>query len=52
MLVTDFLNQHFPQIMDYQFTAHVEDELDEIALGKNELLKNARRILLSFSRKS
>ena len=34
MLVTDFLNQHFPQIMDYQFTAHVEDELDEIALGK------------------
>ena len=34
MLVTDFLSQHFPQIMDYQFTAHVEDELDEIALGK------------------
>jgi DNA topoisomerase-1 len=34
MLVTDFLNQHFPQIMDYQFTAHVEDELDEIAEGK------------------
>jgi len=34
MIVTDFLNQHFPQIMDYQFTAHVEDELDEIALGK------------------
>ena len=33
MLVTDFLNQHFPQIMDYQFTARVEDELDEIALG-------------------
>jgi DNA topoisomerase-1 len=34
MLVTDFLNEHFPQIMDYQFTAHVEDELDEIAMGK------------------
>jgi DNA topoisomerase-1 len=34
MIVTDFLNQHFPQIMDYQFTALVEDELDEIALGK------------------
>jgi DNA topoisomerase-1 len=33
MIVTDFLNQHFPQIMDYQFTALVEDELDEIALG-------------------
>ena len=43
MLVTDFLNQHFPQIMDYQFTAHVEDELDEIAMGKmsyHKMLKN------------
>lgn len=35
-VVTDFLNQHFPEIMDYQFTARVEEELDEIALGKLE----------------
>jgi DNA topoisomerase-1 len=34
MLVTDFLLKHFPQIMDYQFTAKVEEELDEIAIGK------------------
>jgi DNA topoisomerase-1 len=34
MLVTDFLMKHFPQIMDYQFTARVEEELDEIAIGK------------------
>jgi len=34
MLVNDFLIEHFPQIMDYQFTAHIEDELDEIATGK------------------
>lgn len=34
MLVTDFLLKHFPNIMDYQFTAKVEQELDEIALGK------------------
>lgn len=34
MLVTDFLMKHFPKIMDYQFTAKVEEELDEIALGK------------------
>jgi DNA topoisomerase-1 len=34
MLVNDFLLVHFPQIMDYQFTAHIEDELDEIANGK------------------
>jgi DNA topoisomerase-1 len=26
--------KHFPQIMDYQFTAKVEDELDNIAVGK------------------
>lgn len=35
-VVTDFLNEHFPEIMDYQFTAKVEEELDEIALGKLE----------------
>jgi DNA topoisomerase-1 len=34
MLVNDFLLVNFPQIMDYQFTAHIEDELDEIANGK------------------
>ena len=34
MLVNDFLIVHFPQIMDYQFTAHIEEELDEIAEGK------------------
>ncbi|MCW9098122.1 MAG: type I DNA topoisomerase [Ignavibacteriaceae bacterium] len=33
MLVNDFLLEHFPQIMDYKFTAHVEEELDEIANG-------------------
>ncbi len=33
MVVTDFLNQHFPIIMDYNFTAKVELEFDEIAEG-------------------
>lgn len=33
MLVTDFLMQHFNQIMDYGFTASVEKEFDEIAEG-------------------
>jgi DNA topoisomerase I len=33
MVVTDFLNDHFEQIMDYNFTASVELELDEIAEG-------------------
>jgi DNA topoisomerase-1 len=34
MLVNDFLLKHFPQIMDYKFTAHIEEELDEIANGE------------------
>lgn len=34
MLVNDFLIENFPRIMDFKFTAHVEDELDEVAGGK------------------
>ncbi|HSL89403.1 MAG TPA: type I DNA topoisomerase [Ignavibacteriaceae bacterium] len=34
MLVNDFLMKNFPKILDYQFTAHVEEELDDVALGK------------------
>jgi DNA topoisomerase-1 len=36
IVVTDFLNQHFDRIMDYNFTAKVEAEFDEIAQGKIE----------------
>lgn len=32
-LVTDLLVQYFPEIMDYSFTARMEDQLDEIAEG-------------------
>lgn len=34
MLVNDFLHENFPQILDYQFTASVEKELDDIAEGQ------------------
>ncbi len=34
MLVNDFLKDQFPEIMDYEFTANVEEELDEIAAGE------------------
>ncbi len=33
-VVTDFLVQHFPGIMDLKFTSHFEEELDEIETGK------------------
>jgi DNA topoisomerase-1 len=34
MLVTDFLSKHFEQIMDFGFTASVEEEFDKIARGQ------------------
>lgn len=42
MVVNDFLVEQFPQILDYAFTANVEQEFDEIAEGKmqwQEMLK-------------
>ncbi|MFA5133338.1 MAG: type I DNA topoisomerase [Patescibacteria group bacterium] len=35
-MVNDMLVKNFPEIVDYQFTARVEDDLDEIAEGKKE----------------
>jgi len=43
MIVTDFLNQYFDSVMDYGFTAKIEEEFDEIAGGKqvwNKMLNN------------
>jgi len=34
--VNDFLVEYFPDVFDYQFTANMEDELDDIANGKRE----------------
>ncbi len=33
MVVNEFLVKYFPSIMDYNFTAKVEDEFDEVAKG-------------------
>lgn len=35
-LVNDLLVEHFPNIVDYDFTANMENELDEIAEGKKK----------------
>lgn len=34
LVVTDFLSQYFSDVMDYGFTASIEQEFDEIATGK------------------
>jgi len=34
LVVTDFLDLHFENVMDYSFTANIEEEFDKIAEGK------------------
>ena len=36
MIVTDYLVKNFPQILDYGFTANVEQDFDRIAGGESE----------------
>lgn len=36
VLVTNFLSEHFTEVMDYQFTADVEEKLDKVAMGSEE----------------
>ena len=36
LVVTDFLNQYFERVMDYSFTADIEEEFDKIAEGKEQ----------------
>lgn len=43
VLVTDFLLKHFDEIMDYNFTASVEKQFDEIAAGQrrwNDMIRD------------
>lgn len=39
IVVNDFLVEYFKNIMDYQFTAKVEEDFDEIAAGKEDWTK-------------
>lgn len=36
LVVTDFLVKHFEEVMDYDFTKDIEEELDHIAEGKKD----------------
>ncbi|MCX6813761.1 MAG: type I DNA topoisomerase [Candidatus Azambacteria bacterium] len=36
ILVNDILVEHFPEVVDVKFTAHMEEDLDKIAEGKKE----------------
>lgn len=48
IVVNDFLMENFPDIMDYNFTAKVEQEFDKIAEGKAEWNKEMKTFYQSF----
>ncbi len=43
IVVTDYLTAHFDDVLDYNFTAQIEEKFDDIAMGKlkwNDMLKS------------
>lgn len=49
--VNDFLIKYFPDIVDYGFTAHMEEDLDEIANGKKKWLPIISEFWAPFNKK-
>lgn len=48
IVVSDFLTQHFPDILSYNFTADVEKEFDDIADGKIKWTQSIDKFYKSF----
>jgi DNA topoisomerase-1 len=48
--VTDLLTAHFPDVMNIGFTARIEEELDEIAHGKQEWVPVLRQFYEPFDK--
>ncbi|GGK11104.1 DNA topoisomerase 1 [Yeosuana aromativorans] len=48
MIVTDFLVNHFEHILDYNFTAKVEEDFDDIAEGKEDWTKMMKSFYKDF----
>ena len=49
-LVTDLLVESFPDILNVEFTAGMEDELDKIEIGKERWTKAMKRFYTPFAR--
>jgi len=47
-VVNKFLTEHFPQYVDYDFTAHLEDDLDAIARGEKAWVPTLREFWQPF----
>jgi DNA topoisomerase-1 len=50
-LVNDLLVNHFPEIVDYQFTAKMEEDLDKIANGEQDWLPMIKNFYEPFKEK-
>lgn len=48
IIVTDFLMQHFTDVIDYNFTAKAEEEFDSIAQGEEEWRKMIKDFYTPF----
>ncbi len=51
MVVNDFLKKHFPEIVNYNFTAEVEEDFDQIAEGYIEWSKMIDEFYKAFHKK-
>ena len=49
--VTDLLVEHFPEVVDLEFTARMEEQLDEVAAGRQEWVPMVRSFWEPFSAK-
>lgn len=48
IVVNDFLMEHFQEIMDYNFTAKVEQDFDKIAAGKENWISMVKKFYKDF----
>ena len=49
-VVNKFLTTYFTQYVDYDYTAHLEDELDEVARGENKLIPLLEKFWAPFKK--
>ncbi|HKK87972.1 MAG TPA: type I DNA topoisomerase [Saprospiraceae bacterium] len=48
MIVSDFLDKHFVEIMQYDFTANIEEDFDEIARGSKDWVSMLNEFYKAF----
>ncbi len=48
--VSDFLVEHFPEVMDVEFTAGIEKQLDEVEAGKREWVDLLKQFYEGFQK--